>query len=91
MPDRDASVSGGVRVEIDAGVAVVTIDRPEVRNAIGFATVDELDAALDVVWQSDAAVPVLRGGAARPEGLPEPRAPRDRDGRALRRKRRASA
>ena len=37
----------GCRVEIDAGVAVVTIDRPEVRNAIGFATVDELDAALD--------------------------------------------
>ena len=41
------SASGGVRVEIDAGVAVVTIDRPEVRNAIGFATIDELDAALD--------------------------------------------
>ena len=39
--------SGGVRVEIEAGVAVVTIDRPEVRNAIGFATVAELDAALD--------------------------------------------
>ena len=25
---------------IDAGVAVITVDRPAVRNAIGFATVD---------------------------------------------------
>ena len=57
--------SGGVRVEVDAGVAVVTIDRPEVRNAIGFATIDELDAALDDVLESDAAVLVLRGGGDR--------------------------
>jgi enoyl-CoA hydratase/carnithine racemase len=56
---------GGVRVEIDAGVAVITIDRPEVRNAIGFATVDELGAALDEVLESDAAVVVLRGGGDR--------------------------
>jgi enoyl-CoA hydratase/carnithine racemase len=54
-----------VRVEIDAGVAVVTIDRPEVRNAIGFTTVDELDAALDKVANSDAAVLVVRGGGDR--------------------------
>ncbi|HEV3354732.1 MAG TPA: enoyl-CoA hydratase/isomerase family protein [Acidimicrobiales bacterium] len=56
---------GGVRVEIDAGVAVITIDRPEVRNAIGFTTVDELDAALDKVANSDAAVLVVRGGGDR--------------------------
>jgi enoyl-CoA hydratase/carnithine racemase len=56
---------GGVRVEIDAGVAVVTIDRPEARNAIGFATVDELGAALDRVLVADAAVLVLRGGGDR--------------------------
>ena len=50
MPEPDAKTAlGGVRVDIDAGVAVVTIDRPEVRNAIGFATVDELDAALDAI------------------------------------------
>src|SRR5947207_14603991 len=55
----------GVSVEIEAGVAVVTIDRPEVRNAIGFATVDELGAALDRVLESDAAVVVLRGGGER--------------------------
>jgi enoyl-CoA hydratase/carnithine racemase len=48
-----------VRVELDGGVALVTIDRPEVRNAIG------LDAALDRVLDEDAAVLVLRGGGDR--------------------------
>src|SRR4029453_5580511 len=56
---------GGVRVEGDPGVAVVTIDRPEARNAIGFSTADELDAALDRVLARDAAVLVLRGGGDR--------------------------
>jgi len=56
---------GGVSTEIDAGIAVITIDRPEVRNAIGFATVDELSAALDRVQESDAAVLVVRGGGDR--------------------------
>lgn len=56
---------GGVRVEIDAGVAVVTIDRPEARNAIGFATTEELDAALDEVLAANVAVLVLRGGGDR--------------------------
>jgi len=60
-----ATTSGGVRVEIDAGVAVVTIDRPDVRNAIGFTTVDELGAALDGILNSNAAVVVLRGGGER--------------------------
>jgi enoyl-CoA hydratase len=60
-----AVMAGGVRVEIDAGVAVVTIDRPEVRNAIGFATIDSLSAALDEVLDSGAAVLVLRGGGDR--------------------------
>jgi enoyl-CoA hydratase len=54
-----------VRVEVEAGVAVITIDRPEVRNAIGFTTVDELGAALDRVLASDAAVLVVRGGGDR--------------------------
>ena len=66
MPETDGnSLAGGVRVEIDARVAVVTIDRPEVRNAIGFATIDELGAALDRVLESGAAVLVLRGGGDR--------------------------
>jgi len=55
----------GVSTEIDAGIAVITIDRPEVRNAIGVATVDELGHALDDVLESDAAVLVLRGGGDR--------------------------
>jgi len=62
---NQATTSGGVRVEIDAGVAVVTIDRPDVRNAIGFTTVDELGAALDGILNSNAAVVVLRGGGER--------------------------
>lgn len=66
MPERKGNPSsGGVRIEVEDGVAVVTIDRPEVRNAIGFATVDELDAALDRVGQSDSAVLVVRGGGDR--------------------------
>lgn len=56
---------GGVRVALDDGVAVITIDRPEARNAIGFATVNELDTALDRVLTSGAAVVVLRGGGDR--------------------------
>jgi enoyl-CoA hydratase/carnithine racemase len=56
---------GGVSLAIDAGVAVITIDRPAVRNAIGFATTSELDAAISEVAASDAAVLVLTGGGDR--------------------------
>jgi enoyl-CoA hydratase/carnithine racemase len=59
------SFSRGVHLEIESGVAVVTIDRPEVRNAIGFATIDELGAALDEILESTAAVVVLRGAGDR--------------------------
>jgi enoyl-CoA hydratase/carnithine racemase len=66
MAETDAKSSmGGVCVEIEAGVAVLTIDRPHVRNAIGFATLDELGAALDHALESNAAVLVLRGGGDR--------------------------
>jgi enoyl-CoA hydratase/carnithine racemase len=58
-------VRGDVHLEIEAGVAVVTIDRPDVRNAIGTRVVDELGAALDDVADSDADVLVLRGGGER--------------------------
>lgn len=57
--------AGGVRLEVSSGVAVITIDRPEARNAIGFATVDELDAVLDGVVSSDVAVVVVTGGGDR--------------------------
>jgi len=52
-------------VVLDDGIAFVTIDRPEARNAIGFATIGDLDAALDRVLASDAAVLVMRGGGDR--------------------------
>jgi enoyl-CoA hydratase len=59
-------VPAGVRVDIDElGVAVITVDRPHVRNAIGFTTVTELDAALDQVEASEARVLVLRGAGDR--------------------------
>ena len=66
-PSRNASATvGGVRVEIDAGVAVVTIDRPEVRNAIGVRDRRRARRARSTrCWQSDAAVLVLRGGGDR--------------------------
>lgn len=56
---------GGVRTEVHDAVATITIDRPEKRNAIGFATADDLDLALDDVAASDAAVLVLRGAGDR--------------------------
>jgi enoyl-CoA hydratase len=50
---------------MDGDVAIVTIDRPEVRNAIGFATVNEFHTALDDVAASPAAVLVVRGSGDR--------------------------
>lgn len=61
----DNGSSGGVHLEIEGGIAVVTIDRPEVRNAIGFATISALGAALDAILDSSAAVVVLRGAGER--------------------------
>jgi len=42
-------------------VTVITIDRPEVRNAISLDTMDELSSALDDIVTSQASVVVLRG------------------------------
>src|SRR5690242_7944676 len=36
-----------VDLELDDGVAVITIDRPQARNAISMVTMDELEKALD--------------------------------------------
>ena len=52
-----------VLVSLADGVAVLTVDRPGVRNAISPATMDSLDAALDTV--ASAAVLVIRGGGDR--------------------------
>lgn len=65
VPNSSVSSPGGVSLTTDGGVAVITIDRPTVRNAIGFATVDELNVALGEIEGSDAAVVVLRGGGDR--------------------------
>jgi enoyl-CoA hydratase len=56
---------GGVNLQIDRRLAVIEIDRPAARNAIGFATVAELDVAIGTVEASDAAVLVIRGGGDR--------------------------
>jgi enoyl-CoA hydratase len=56
---------GGVRLEIDGPVAVITIDRPEARNAIARATMRGLAAALDEVAASPAHVAVVTGGGDR--------------------------
>ena len=61
----DVSGSGAeVLTSVADGVAVVTVDRPSVRNAISPATMDALELALDAVVSS-AAVLVIRGGGDR--------------------------
>jgi enoyl-CoA hydratase len=63
--DAEISADPEVAVEISRGVAVITIDRPGSRNAIGLATIGELGAALDAVADSAAAVLVIRGAGDR--------------------------
>jgi enoyl-CoA hydratase/carnithine racemase len=52
-----------VLLEVQDGVAVITIDRPKVRNAISLTTMDALERALDAA--SGAGVLVLRGAGDR--------------------------
>jgi enoyl-CoA hydratase len=54
-----------VRMDVDGGVGVVTIDRPGARNAIGLSTMDELEEVLSAVSDSAVQVLVLRGGGDR--------------------------
>ena len=52
-----------IRVAVEDGVAVLTFDRPEVRNALNLATVEEGDAALKALAADDAVgVLILTGG-----------------------------
>jgi enoyl-CoA hydratase len=53
---------GGVRLETDGSVSLLTIDRPAARNAIARATMRELAATLTEVARSEARVLVVRGG-----------------------------
>ncbi len=52
-----------VDLEVDDGVAVLTIDRPQARNAIAPETMDQLDAAIDAA--AGARVLVVRGAGER--------------------------
>src|SRR6185312_2811114 len=52
-----------VLLELQEGMAILTVDRPAVRNAIGLTTMDALDQALDAA--ADADVLVIRGGGDR--------------------------
>ena len=67
--NENANIADGERNERSStldqyeGVAVVTIDRPEVRNAISPATMDALEEALDAA--ADANVMVIRGSGDR--------------------------
>jgi len=45
----------------DAGVATITLNRPEKRNALSFQLLDELMAALDEIERSDALVVIITG------------------------------
>ncbi|MET8653061.1 enoyl-CoA hydratase/isomerase family protein [Nocardia aurea] len=49
-----------VELELDEGLAVITINRPEARNAIAPATMDELEKAIDAAGEARALV--LTGG-----------------------------
>jgi len=52
-----------IDLEVDQGLAVVTIDRPHARNAISLGTMDELEKALDAAVGARALV--IRGAGDR--------------------------
>lgn len=56
---------GEVDVQVGDGVAVLTIDRPAARNAIGLRTIEELHEALDDLTDVPASVLVIRGAGDR--------------------------
>src|SRR5258708_28353890 len=52
-----------VRVELSESIATLTIDRPEVRNALDLATVNEFRAALQsLAARDEAGVLIITGG-----------------------------
>ena len=52
-----------VDLELDDGLAIITIDRPHARNAISLETMDQLEKALD--GAEGAAAPSLPGAGDR--------------------------
>lgn len=61
MSERTVSAANGVRVEWRERVVVVTIDRPDRRNAVDLAALEALRAAQDEARAGDARVLVLTG------------------------------
>jgi len=60
-PTQYGSRVRDLRIDLDRGVAVVSIDRPHARNALALRTMAELDEALDEVTAKRARVVVIRG------------------------------
>jgi methylglutaconyl-CoA hydratase len=52
---------GTVQLSIDAQLAIITLNRPDKRNAISYELIDELLATLDEIKQSSALVLILTG------------------------------
>jgi methylglutaconyl-CoA hydratase len=50
-----------LQLAYDSGVATITLNRPEKRNALSFQLVDEILAALDAIEKSEAMVVILTG------------------------------
>lgn len=50
-----------IQLSFDSGVATITLDRPEKRNAISFGLVEELLGALDVIERSHTQIVILTG------------------------------
>jgi methylglutaconyl-CoA hydratase len=50
-----------LQLAFDSGVATLTLNRPEKRNAISFELIDDLVRALDEVAKSDAIIVILTG------------------------------
>src|SRR5271157_3645942 len=50
-----------VQLAYDAGVATITLNRPDKRNAISFELIDDLLSALKEVETSDAIVLIMTG------------------------------
>jgi enoyl-CoA hydratase len=60
-PTHTAAAHGTVRLDVDADVATVVLDRPSKLNALTPEMLDALDRALAAVADSDARVVVVRG------------------------------
>jgi len=50
-----------IQVLVDSGVATITLNRPEKRNAVSFALVEELLSAFDEIEQTSSQVVILTG------------------------------